>query len=106
MLAETYPLVHQKLKREVVNGYSLLYTWDGSRPDLKPVTLMAHQDVVSADPAEWTHPPFEGVIVDGLIWGRGTLDIKNQLISSWKRPTLTAGRVTVRNAPPVWTGPR
>ena len=80
MLAETYPLVHQKLKREVINGYSLLYTWQGSRPDLEPVMLMAHQDVVSADPAEWTHPPFEGVIVDGLIWGRGTLDIKNQLI--------------------------
>jgi carboxypeptidase PM20D1 len=45
--------------------------------------LMAHQDVVSADPAtlsEWTYPPFEGCIADGLIWGRGTLDIKNQLI--------------------------
>ncbi len=80
MLAETYPLVHQKLKREVVNGYSLLYTWQGSRSDLEPVMLMAHQDVVSADPAEWTHPPFDGVIADGLIWGRGTLDIKNQLI--------------------------
>jgi carboxypeptidase PM20D1 len=80
MLAETYPLVHSKLKREVINGYSLLYTWQGSRPDLEPVMLMAHQDVVSADPTEWTHPPFEGVIADGLIWGRGTLDIKNQLI--------------------------
>ncbi len=85
MLAETYPLVHSKLKREVINGYSLLYTWQGSRPDLEPVMLMAHQDVVSAgtdpaDTAEWTHPPFEGVIVDGFIWGRGTLDIKNQLI--------------------------
>jgi carboxypeptidase PM20D1 len=80
MLAETYPLVHQKLKREVVNGYSLLYTWQGSRPDLEPVMLMAHQDVVSADPSGWTHPPFEGKIVDGFIWGRGTLDIKNQLI--------------------------
>jgi carboxypeptidase PM20D1 len=45
--------------------------------------LMAHQDVVSADPAtlsQWTHPPFKGEIVDGLVWGRGTLDIKNQLI--------------------------
>ena len=80
MLEETYPLVHQKLRREVVSGYSLLYIWKGSRPDLEPVMLMAHQDVVSADPAEWTHPPFEGVIADGLIWGRGTLDIKNQLI--------------------------
>src|SRR5262245_14010990 len=83
MLAETYPLVHRCLKREVINGYSLLYTWAGSRPELEPVLLMAHQDVVSADPAtlsEWTHPPFEGCIADGLIWGRGTLDIKNQLV--------------------------
>ena len=83
MLAETYPLVHQKLKREVIGGYSLLYTWPGTRPGLEPVMVMAHQDVVSADPAtlsQWTHPPFEGRIVDGLVWGRGTLDIKNQLI--------------------------
>jgi carboxypeptidase PM20D1 len=80
MLEETYPLVHQKLRREVVNGYSLVYVWQGSRADLDPVMLMAHQDVVSADPTEWTHPPFEGKIVDGFIWGRGTLDIKNQLI--------------------------
>ena len=80
MLQETYPLVHQKLRREVVNGYSLVYIWLGSRSDLDPVMLMAHQDVVSADPTEWTYPPFEGKIVDGFIWGRGTLDIKNQLI--------------------------
>jgi carboxypeptidase PM20D1 len=80
MLRECYPLVHLKLKREVISGYSLLYTWQGSRPDLEPVMLMAHQDVVSADPTEWTYPPFEGKIVDGFVWGRGTLDIKNQLI--------------------------
>jgi carboxypeptidase PM20D1 len=80
MLQETYPLVHRKLRREVVNGYSLLYIWQGSRADLEPVMLMAHQDVVSADPADWTYPPFEGKIADGFIWGRGTLDIKNQLI--------------------------
>jgi carboxypeptidase PM20D1 len=79
-LEDTYPLVHQKLRREVVNGYSLLYIWQGSRADLEPVMLMAHQDVVSADPTEWTYPPFDGVIADGFIWGRGTLDIKNQLI--------------------------
>jgi carboxypeptidase PM20D1 len=80
MLREAYPLVHQKLRREVVNGYSLLYIWQGSRSDLEPVMLMAHQDVVSADPTEWTYPPFEGKIADGFVWGRGTLDIKNQLI--------------------------
>ncbi|MGE5378113.1 MAG: M20 family peptidase [Bacteroidota bacterium] len=80
MLEKTYPLVHQKLKRECVNDFSLLYTWPGTRQELEPVMVMAHQDVVSADPTEWTHPPFDGVITDGFIWGRGTLDIKNQLI--------------------------
>jgi carboxypeptidase PM20D1 len=80
MLAECYPLVHQKVKRELINGYSLLYTWQGIRSDLDPVMLMAHQDVVSANAADWTYPPFDGVIADGFVWGRGTLDIKNQLI--------------------------
>lgn len=83
VLRDTYPLVHKMLKREVISGYSLLYTWEGTDPSLEPVMLMAHQDVVSADPAtlaQWTHPPFNGLIVDGFIWGRGTLDIKNQLI--------------------------
>jgi carboxypeptidase PM20D1 len=80
MLQATYPKVHEALECETVNGHSLLYTWQGSRPELAPVMLMAHQDVVSADPEGWTHPPFAGVIADGLIWGRGALDIKNQLI--------------------------
>jgi carboxypeptidase PM20D1 len=80
MLKETYPLVHEKLKIQKINEYSLVYIWQGTRSDLDPIMLMAHQDVVSADPTEWTHPPFDGVIADGFVWGRGSLDIKNQLI--------------------------
>lgn len=79
-LEKTYPLIHKNLRKEVVNGYSLLYVWEGTNPKLDPVQLMAHQDVVSADPTEWTYPPFEGKVVDGIVWGRGALDIKNQLI--------------------------
>jgi carboxypeptidase PM20D1 len=79
-LRKTYPLAHKHLQLEKVGGYSLLYIWKGSDPSLSPVQLMAHQDVVSANPREWTHPPFAGEIVDGFVWGRGTLDIKNQLI--------------------------
>jgi carboxypeptidase PM20D1 len=79
-LKKTYPLVHKNIRLEVVNGFSLLYIWEGTNPKLEPIQLMAHQDVVSADPTEWTHPPFEGKIVDGFVWGRGSLDIKNQLI--------------------------
>ena len=83
MMAETYPLVHEHLKREVISDYSLVYIWKSAYPELDPVMVMAHQDVVSAGGAtlaDWTYPPFEGCIADGLIWGRGTLDIKNQLI--------------------------
>jgi acetylornithine deacetylase/succinyl-diaminopimelate desuccinylase-like protein len=31
---------------------------------------------VPANASEWTHPPFAGELVDGEIWGRGTLDMK------------------------------
>ena len=48
----------------------------GSEP-LKPLLVNHHIDVVAADPAAWTHPPFSGVIADGFVWGRGTLDTKN-----------------------------
>lgn len=83
-LAKLYPLTHQTLSKETVDGYSLLYTWQGKNPDLNPVVFMAHQDVVPADEhtlKEWTYPPFSGEIADGFIWGRGTMDIKCQMIS-------------------------
>jgi len=43
---------------------------------LKPLVLNHHIDVVAADPSQWTHPPFSGVVADGYVWGRGTLDTK------------------------------
>lgn len=36
-LRETFPLFHEKLAFEKVNGHGLLFTWRGSKPDLKPV---------------------------------------------------------------------
>ena len=43
----------------------------------RPLLLMAHLDVVPAEPAQWTHPPFAGEIHDGYVWGRGAVDSKN-----------------------------
>lgn len=79
LLYTLYPQVHEQLKREVVNDYSLLFTWEGKKPELDPVMFIAHQDVVPADEGEdsgWMHPPFSGELADGFVWGRGTLDIK------------------------------
>lgn len=79
-----YPRVHQAMHKEVIGDYSLIFTWPGSNPDLDAVLFTSHQDVVPADPDtldQWTHLPFSGEIVDGFIWGRGTLDIKSQVIA-------------------------
>ena len=84
-LERSFPLVAKNLPREVVGNYSLLYTWTGAHPDRAPVILLAHQDVVPADPASlqaWRHPPFDGVIADGAIWGRGTLDDKSGVMGT------------------------
>ncbi len=43
---------------------------------LKPLMINHHLDVVAADPALWSHPPFSGAVADGFVWGRGTLDTK------------------------------
>lgn len=83
VLKKRYPLVHQSLHLEKVNQYGLLYTWHGSNPDLKPVLFSAHQDVVPVDPStlnEWTRQPFGGEVADGYLWGRGSLDMKCQLV--------------------------
>jgi carboxypeptidase PM20D1 len=81
-LKDNYPLTHRHLARKVINGYALLYEWPGSDPELKPVVLMAHMDVVPVDPVtetEWTWPAFNGKVADGYVWGRGALDMKSTL---------------------------
>ena len=82
-LERKFPNVHTSLRKEIVNDLSLLYTWEGSDAELKPILLMAHQDVVPINPGtekDWVFPPFNGKISDGYIWGRGALDIKSSLM--------------------------
>ena len=80
----SYPAFTAALKREVVADYSLLYTWQGSDPNAKPIALLAHQDVVPVAPGtegDWEVPPFGGIIKDGFIWGRGSWDDKGNLFA-------------------------
>jgi acetylornithine deacetylase/succinyl-diaminopimelate desuccinylase-like protein len=44
--------------------------------------LLCHTDVVYADPADWTVPPFSGELRDGVVWGRGALDMKSQVAAN------------------------
>jgi carboxypeptidase PM20D1 len=83
-LVLSYPAAHASLERELIGGASLLYTWPGRDPTLAPLVLMGHLDVVPVDPgseAAWTHGPFDGVIADGFVWGRGALDDKISVVA-------------------------
>lgn len=80
LLVELYPLVHAHLERERIGELGILYRWRGTT-DADPVVLMAHFDVVPVDESDaWTHPPFEGRIADGWVYGRGALDDKGPLV--------------------------
>ena len=78
-LRVSYPLVFARLQVETVSDYSLLLRWPGSDDSLKPILFTAHTDVVPVEPGtedDWAHPAFAGVVADGRIYGRGTLDDK------------------------------
>jgi len=52
------------------------------RGDGPTLLLLGHTDVVLADPAEWTVPPFSGELRDDMVWGRGALDMKGQVAAN------------------------
>jgi acetylornithine deacetylase/succinyl-diaminopimelate desuccinylase-like protein len=49
----------------------------GSDPTLPALVVHGHTDVVPADPDNWSVDPFGGVVRDGMLWGRGAVDMKN-----------------------------
>jgi len=78
-LETSYPRVHRALEREIVNDFSLIYRWQGSDSNERPILLIAHQDVVPPN-GEWSRPPFSGLVEDDFIWGRGSLDDKVSML--------------------------
>ncbi|MFC5678440.1 M20/M25/M40 family metallo-hydrolase [Aeromicrobium endophyticum] len=77
-LERRFPLLHEHLELTRVDTHGLLFRWAGTS-DAKPVVMMAHLDVVPVEGA-WQYPAFSGKVVDGTIWGRGTLDDKGSLV--------------------------
>jgi acetylornithine deacetylase/succinyl-diaminopimelate desuccinylase-like protein len=43
------------------------------------LAMISHVDTVAAEPSEWTHDPWSGDLDDGYVWGRGALDMKDQV---------------------------
>ncbi|GAA3755988.1 M20/M25/M40 family metallo-hydrolase [Salinactinospora qingdaonensis] len=66
----------------------------GLDPTRPPLLLHGHLDVVPADAADWTHPPFAAEIADGCVWGRGAVDMKDMdaMILAVLRQRMREGR--------------
>ncbi|MDO5051473.1 MAG: M20/M25/M40 family metallo-hydrolase [Pseudoclavibacter sp.] len=56
---------------------SILSRVPGRNPDKPALVVHGHTDVVPADPGQWSVDPFAGVVRDGMLWGRGAVDMKN-----------------------------
>ena len=75
LLPKLYPEVFKVCSFTQLPDRALLFRWPGKTPG-NPAVMMAHYDVVPVDEAKWDKPAFSGLIEDGVMWGRGTLDTK------------------------------
>ncbi len=75
LLPTLFPQIYKNCTYTEVSDRAILFKLCGTETG-EPTVLMAHYDVVSADEAKWQKPPFDGVIEDNVLWGRGTLDTK------------------------------
>lgn len=74
-LPRLYPNVYKTCTQTLLDDRGVLILWQGKKHDA-PSVMMAHYDVVPVNEELWDKPPFEAILEDGVIWGRGTLDTK------------------------------
>ena len=75
LLPKLYPNVFKVCEFKQLPDRALLFKWTG-KERVEPTVLMAHYDVVPVDETAWEKPPFDAIIEDGVLWGRGSLDTK------------------------------
>ena len=75
LLPQLYPQVFKTCSFRQLPDRGLLFRWEGKQHDA-PAVMMAHYDVVPVVEEMWEKPPFAGILEDGVLWGRGTLDTK------------------------------
>ncbi|HEY5832516.1 M20/M25/M40 family metallo-hydrolase [Streptomyces sp.] len=71
----------------------------GADPAAGALLVHGHLDVVPAEAADWTVPPFSGEIRDGVVWGRGAIDMKNMdaMVLATVRAWARSGRRPARD---------
>lgn len=82
LLLTEFPLLYKLYPPKIINNYSLLFEIPGQNDELKPIMLCSHLDVVPAPKSDgWSRDPFSGDIINGVIWGRGSIDNKHNVVS-------------------------
>jgi len=78
---------------------SLTALWNGADSSRPPLVVHGHLDVVPAFANDWTVDPFGGDIKDGMVWGRGAVDMKgvNAMYLEAVRRLITSGREPARD---------
>ncbi len=81
VMENLFPEVHRRMERRIFSEDCWVYELKGRDP-ARAIVLMSHHDVVAAD-ENWEHAPFGGEIIDGRLWGRGTVDTKTPLFAEF-----------------------
>jgi len=80
-LKEKFPLTFEKLSYPCDTKYNLIFKFEGKDTSKNPLLLTAHQDVVPAEAENWDTPPFVGTQKDEYLYGRGSFDVKIEVIT-------------------------
>ena len=81
VMTELFPTIHKTAEKMTFSDDCWIYKIKG-QDENRNIMLMSHHDVVDVS-GEWEHDGFSGEIIDGKIWGRGTVDTKTPLFAEF-----------------------